>query len=222
MAFKGLQKAISGESVLSQGADQSKTGSLIGQMCDSGCVNETEDRVWKCAWNGSIEHCDKRTLEHALGKQFGELLGSNPGAYEVERSHESDDDPSSNFERSWDTTSPTDWVTRKYCETCNSGWMADIDNAAKPVVKRLLEATNVVQLSVGEVEVLRIWAYKLALVFEHVCGHPVHGDSACGEFADTKTVPSNVAVALGAAIGSIGPSVFSVQRSSQHDSLRTR
>lgn len=50
------------------------------------------------------------------------------------------------------------------CEDCNTGWMHDLEDAAIPIVKPMIEGKKT-RLSETEVRILRAWATKTALHF---------------------------------------------------------
>ncbi|MDP1660788.1 MAG: hypothetical protein Q8L55_02635 [Phycisphaerales bacterium] len=56
------------------------------------------------------------------------------------------------------------------CESCNTGWMSNVEGNAVPVFKRLFSATAPVDLSADERRALSVWAYNRALVLE--AAHP--------------------------------------------------
>lgn len=52
------------------------------------------------------------------------------------------------------------------CSTCNSGWMSDVENDAKPILIRMLKEKNIV-LDKKKQQKLATWAYKTVLVINH-------------------------------------------------------
>jgi hypothetical protein len=62
------------------------------------------------------------------------------------------------------------------CEECNTGWMHDLEDAAIPIVKPMIEGKKT-RLSEPEVRILRAWATKTALHFlydgEGTWSHPI-------------------------------------------------
>lgn len=67
---------------------------------------------------------------------------------------------------------PTSWqvvddgiTVRFVCGTCNNGWMSETENAAKPIIERLLkDGTETIDRV--QQEQLAVWAIKSAMVFE--------------------------------------------------------
>jgi hypothetical protein len=94
-----------------------------------------------CAWamdeSEAHLHAAKLTREHVLGRQF-EPLVEGPGPYTYERIRLDAARKAMDSYRSWTSDQPVDWVTKAFCEDCNGGWMATVDNRARPVVEKLM------------------------------------------------------------------------------------
>ena len=62
------------------------------------------------------------------------------------------------------------------CEDCNNGWLHDLEDAAIPIVKPMIEGKKTL-LSEAEVRILRAWATKTALHFlydgQETWSHPI-------------------------------------------------
>ncbi len=70
--------------------------------------------------------------------------------------------------------SPKSWqvvddgmTVRCVCASCNNGWMSELENAAKPVIERLLSDGRKT-LNADDQQRLSTWAMKNAMVFEAV------------------------------------------------------
>ncbi|MCX6543880.1 MAG: hypothetical protein NTV05_05645 [Acidobacteria bacterium] len=55
------------------------------------------------------------------------------------------------------------------CESCNNGWMSNLENQAKPIIQALLSDTPVT-FSGNQREIAARWTLKTAMVFEAVGG----------------------------------------------------
>lgn len=57
------------------------------------------------------------------------------------------------------------FVFGKVCAQCNNGWMSDLENLARPIVRRLIwPQEKIISLSSDECELLARWAFKTAIV----------------------------------------------------------
>src|SRR5258708_22229096 len=57
---------------------------------------------------------------------------------------------------------PFKLTTKRVCRRCNTGWMADLENAAKPLLVRMIQE-EALRLEVDDQEVIAAWAHKTAL-----------------------------------------------------------
>jgi len=153
-----------------------------------------------CAWDGgSTNDHTKRNREHALGRQLGDLIGG-PSAFSVLRSTITADTDIATS-KGWSSQTPTEWISKSFCEKCNGGWMARIDDAAKPVLTSLLDEERLkVPSALGEEEcgAIALWAFKLSLVFQHVAGNVRSDATVFHAFYNDKEVPEHAAVGVGA------------------------
>lgn len=155
----------------------------------------------RCAWDDGTDphHDSRRNKEHALGQQLGDLLGGT-GAFDVTRATVKADGSESAIDE-WRATTPTDWISKAFCESCNGGWMARIDDAAKPVLTRLLDhhrLTSPETLPPSDWDALALWAYKVSLVLQHVAGNVRSDPVVFHDLYRQRAVPSHVTVAVGA------------------------
>ncbi|MGH2922380.1 MAG: hypothetical protein ACRDKU_09965, partial [Gaiellaceae bacterium] len=66
--------------------------------------------------------------------------------------------------RTW-TAGKLDMKVRRVCESCNNGWMSELEKAAQPVLLPLIEGKSKKLVPV-EQEVVAVWAIKTALMCE--------------------------------------------------------
>lgn len=142
-------------------------------------------------------HSTKLTREHVLGQQFVSLVeGSGP--YSYDRIRFDGDEEGADSYKSWTSQTPVDWVTRAFCRRCNSGWMARIDNRARPVVEKLMTGGPPFKITDDERSELAIWAYKASLGFDFVTATSVRHDPAVrSEFFNSRLVPTHATVVAG-------------------------
>ncbi len=154
-----------------------------------------------CAWaldeSEAHLHSDRRSWEHVLGQQFGALV-EGTGVYTYDRIHHDAEDKRLNSSRSWSSDEAVDWVTKAFCDQCNNGWMARIDDRAFPVANRLLGGEPPFELSDEESGALASWAYKVSLGFDFVAAPVVrHATAVRSDFFRTRLVPAHAAVVAG-------------------------
>ena len=70
--------------------------------------------------------------------------------------------------KTWRTERPEICI-RRVCNTCNNGWMSQLENRGKPVITRLLDQAPC-SLDVHDCQTLSLWAVKTAMVLESVNG----------------------------------------------------
>ena len=91
-----------------------------------------------------------------------------------------------------------DETTRKVCATCNNGWMADLEERAKPLI-RAMAADEPVILDEDAQRVLAAWALKTAIVHDCAPGGPWRPSAMSAEarhLAQTGAPTGNVLVWL--------------------------
>lgn len=154
-----------------------------------------------CAWalddSEAQLHSERRNREHVLGQQFQPLVRGG-ASYSAQRIHLDAEDRTQNQHMSWPSNDPTSWVTRAFCDRCNGGWMAALDNAARPIVERLITTDEVVELNGNDRATLASWAFKLSIGFEHVgASTDQHDPTVLSQFFHAQTAPAHAAVAAG-------------------------
>ncbi len=68
---------------------------------------------------------------------------------------------------SWRTKPPRLLSVGYLCNSCNSGWMSNLENDAKPIIENLLD-DKIEFLDTSSQAILTIWAMKTAMVIEAV------------------------------------------------------
>jgi hypothetical protein len=74
--------------------------------------------------------------------------------------------------------------TREVCIDCNNGWMSRLEQAARPLIRRLAEAAQTSQplaLTVKEAKVLAVWCQKAATTYELTSDRPRVVTTAMGQ-----------------------------------------
>ncbi len=86
------------------------------------------------------------------------------------------------------------------CETCNSGWMSNLENEVKPILTKMLRSKNIVLDKVKQRR-LATWAYKTMLVMNYQNPPPpeqqIIPESAYSDFYETKTIAQGLIFTLG-------------------------
>ncbi len=69
----------------------------------------------------------------------------------------------------WTTHDEIDWKARVVCETCNTGWMSNIESKhAKPVLTPLITGHNVrTEITQEIARSIALWVFKTAIVLDH-------------------------------------------------------
>ena len=58
------------------------------------------------------------------------------------------------------------WFTRAFCRACNGGWMAQLEEATRPVLGPMIRSRPTTLLGEREQRLLTLWATKTALAFQ--------------------------------------------------------
>jgi hypothetical protein len=84
---------------------------------------------------------------------------------------------------------------KRVCESCNNGWMSDLENEAKLVIEPMLAGQSLVLGSSAQ-EVLAVWACKTAMAMEGVEEPDLHmytrDDRA--QLRESRTIPERTAI----------------------------
>lgn len=155
-----------------------------------------------CGWavdeSGLGDHSERLNREHALGQQMRNLI-DGPAIYTSQRIHIDVEQAAKNSNKWWTTSNPTDWVTRAFCERCNGGWMARMDDRARPVLERIMRSPTPLAPTSEESRTLADWAFKVSIAFEFIASTTErHTPDVRANFFRTRRTPDHSAVALGA------------------------
>ena len=77
-------------------------------------------------------------------------------------------------------------TARVVCRRCNNGWMAALERAAAPIIKRMWSAKITVQLSAEDQTTLAVWAFKTALMLQFALDARTVPDAVYHEFYATR------------------------------------
>src|SRR5262249_20203114 len=98
----------------------------------------------------------KITKEHVIGKSVGILLGAGKSAMHARNTYEV-----------LGRTPQTVWETRNFdqqvrmaCKSCNSGWMANLDNKVLRIISPMILGARTGVLTVEAQVVIATWAVK--------------------------------------------------------------
>lgn len=145
------------------------------------------------------EHSERLNREHALGRQMGRLI-DGPASYTSQRIHIDVKRSERNSHRFWPSNTPTPWVTRAFCQRCNGGWMARMDDEARPVLEKIMRAPTPLAPTIEESRALANWAFKVSIVFEFIAAsNERHTAEVRAKFFRTRRTPDHAAVAIGSA-----------------------
>ena len=87
-------------------------------------------------------------------------------------------------------------TVKKVCSSCNSGWMADLENEASVLLKRMLDEKLSIALSGDSLELLARWAMKTALTLALTQPMNPIPDTVYKEFFATRTPPTGTVIFL--------------------------
>jgi hypothetical protein len=96
----------------------------------------------------------------------------------------------------WPVTEVAGHSRRAVCETCDQGWMASLEGAARPFLTRMVKGSET-RLTTEEQITLATWAVLKAAVFEHVWTHdPILTSADCEIIMTQNRPPGGVQVRL--------------------------
>ena len=118
----------------------------------------------RCVFCGSA----RMPREHAIPQWVGEVLHGAAGESGDWTTWYAFGTPSENCERRHPAESnrPT-VVVKRVCRDCNSGWMADVEGEAKPILEPMISGKPCM-LSLGDQLNVATWATKTAMVLEYM------------------------------------------------------
>lgn len=154
------------------------------------------------------------TKEHVVPRWTGPVLaasqrdaegGTPPSAAKINHLYEPPRGASI-APRNWSKGGP-DLQVREVCAQCNSGWMSQLETAARPILTELIQGRRL-SLAPDDQVILAAWTFKTELMFQVARPQTVRCIDAerFGEFYVARVPPENVSVWMGATSG--GPAVF--------------
>lgn len=116
--------------------------------CDATC-NLTEEHIFP-DWLGNIYPRRRRKRVHILRRPDKHVFFEGTDMHAKSRAFQGD---------------PYTTVVRNVCATCNNGWMATLQNNAKPLIKKLADG-HWEQFSPKELEILARWSVMVSINLE--------------------------------------------------------
>lgn len=147
--------------------------------------------------------CENRpsTLEHVWPQWISRLLHAKPARNQYISVRGATDRPiKGHFARMLGAT------VRKVCSDCNSGWMGDLENHAKPhLTPLIIDPEFRVVLSAEARVALAAWALKTVMVMEHSSGRKrmCYTPDDRATFRETLTPPDNVYIWMAQYLGRV-------------------
>lgn len=100
----------------------------------------------------------------------------------------------------WWQKHEADLVVKCVCATCNSGWMSDIDEAAKPLATQMALGVTTVLETVAKQLALARWMTKVAFMFDQTQARPLVDSGDHHGFYETMRPPPSSMIWLGRAL----------------------
>lgn len=76
------------------------------------------------------------------------------------------------------------------CQTCNSGWMSDLEDSASRILKRMFDERVTLSLGSVNLELVARWCMKTALMIQFIRDVRAVPDEVYADFYKTKTPPT--------------------------------
>ena len=129
----------------------------------------------------------KMSGEHIWSDWMGKLLPAKSRYYMRHL------DPVTKTESRWQS-SGLDMTTKVVCEPCNNGWMSQLENRVKAVLKDMFLYGKKVTLQRPEIELIAAFAFKTAVVADHTNPgrNPFFTSATRRKFATSLVVPAGV------------------------------
>ena len=109
----------------------------------------------------------KITNEHIVGEWIGPLIGAGMPGFRMRNTFKLDD----TNHPPW-TTLNLDQKVRMACDSCNTGWMSDLETTVKPIITPVIRGHNGVHLNLRAQLRIATWALKTAMVAEFLQKSP--------------------------------------------------
>lgn len=103
--------------------------------------------------------------EHIIAKWIGRTLKPDPIPGTVIRFRHEFANPEAGIGLREKSAANPAYYTRAFCRNCNTGWMAELENAVKPVLEPMLKGQRRLVTSVAA-HTLSFWASKTILAFQ--------------------------------------------------------
>ena len=137
----------------------------------------------------------KVTLEHALSAPIWKHVDKGL----IQRTTmDSFRDGERTVHNEWESTSKDDkgpWKRKLYCQTCNGGWMNDLDLAVSDLVGPMIRGEES-SLSPDDQHLLATWVTKASLVFESMFADKEVPDSTYHDFYNLREPSQNEPIDL--------------------------
>lgn len=105
--------------------------------------------------------------EHIIARWIGRSLKPDPLPGTVIRFRHAFANPEAGIELREKSAANPAYYTRAFCRDCNTGWMADLEGAVKPILAPMLNGQRCLVTS-DAARLLSFWATKTILAFQSV------------------------------------------------------
>ncbi len=115
-----------------------------------------EEKMGECSF---CTHTGKLSAEHIASDWMNVLFPGRRKAWLVKG------DPR---ERKEFETDSLDWTAKVVCESCNNGWMSEIEaHHAKPALTPLITGEMEIPIDLNRAQSMALFAFKTAVVLDH-------------------------------------------------------
>jgi hypothetical protein len=135
---------------------------------------------------GEVRRSDEHVLPQWMRKYESDLLKASHNAYSA--GFDLDDQAREFVELPTVLTTKKSSLltlkTREVCTSCNNGWMSRLEEAARPLIRRVAEAARTGEattLTVDEARTLGVWCQKTATTYELTSDRPRVATTAMGQ-----------------------------------------
>src|ERR1017187_10244882 len=110
----------------------------------------------ECAF---CEHTGKLSAEHIASDWMKDLFPGRRTAWFFNRE--------TGVRKNFDSDS-MDWTAKVVCESCNNGWMSDIESHhAKPALTPLITGEMDIPINLERAQSMALFAFKTAVILDH-------------------------------------------------------
>lgn len=152
-----------------------------------------------CIFCGATGASVKITREHTFSNWINEVLTPQVVGPDITCEHSIMQSGQAAIARSWAVTAAASHVLRAVCETCNNGWMSQLEAAVRPLIEPMIRGYDA-SLTPEQQIIVATWTALKTAVFEYVWT-----DNAVLTAADRQVImtqnrpPASVQVRLAAA-----------------------